>query len=813
MPETDESNQTPIEKETADRAVRDLFESALGLDDHAREHLLRATDAGATVVAEVRALLDRLDADETRDPGEIDWTRDPRLGRVIVGHDRRWRLIRVLGEGGSGRVYEGCPVDPSQAGECSVAIKILDRRRATPEKLARFRDELRALRSVDHPGVVREIDADLDPDGENVGRTDPQADPRQDPWIATELVVGARPITEHVLDLPEGPDRIDTILDLIKQLAEAVAAAHLAGIIHRDLKPSNVLVGSDGRVRVIDFGVARLQGMGLDGPTLSIDRTREGDLIGTPAYMAPEQVDPSLGPISPATDVYAIGVIAYRLLTDRLPYAIGDTLLSAAQAIRYVPPRELGGTADPLSERLTRPIERCLKKNPAERPSDARSFLMEVGEHCRSIIKSERPPRRPGRWAAAVFVVTLGVIGTTLSIRGSTDAVSEPRKEHESAPNGIQDMTTRRKILSMIALSTACASLPDEVMAHDCNNDGINDACQIDDGFLVDADGSGVPDCCEAGEPCAPSYARDILSCDPMLYHGLGTRSNLSVNQGWLMEAGDGLYGGNVTRNIEGAVINGDGAVHFDEGWLSIPTNPVFDAGTLAQMTIECWIRPDLSLTDYSYPVSNGLDYRNGFWAMAVSRQYPELELVSTAFTFRNNCSGVVWKEDGTPLNEWYHVALVFDSISQTQKLYVDGSLYLEDENQACPGQSDSPLYLGRHGLSSFPYWYRGDMDEFALYDRELSAEEIRRHTLRGINGFVDENGDGVDDLMESLTCLSCPGNLTKDNQVNAADLGILLAVWGDPAQFPDADLNKDGNIDAADLGLLLGNWGLCPGE
>ena len=104
-------------------------------------------------------------------------------------------------------------------------------------------------------------------------------------------------------------------------------------------------------------------------------------------------------------------------------------------------------------------------------------------------------------------------------------------------------------------------------------------------------------------------------------------------------------------------------------------------------------------------------------------------------------------------------------------------------------------------------------MDEFALYDRELSAEEIRRHTLRGINGFVDENGDGVDDLMESLTCLSCPGNLTKYNQVNAADLGILLAVWGDPAQFPDADLNKDGNIDAADLGLLLGNWGLCPGE
>jgi serine/threonine protein kinase len=741
LPETNESNSTPIEKESADRAVRDLFESALGLDDHAREHLLRATDAAAAVVAEVRALFDRLDADETRDPGDAGWRRDPRLGTVIVGHDRRWRLIRVLGEGGSGRVYEGCPVDPDEADESAVAIKILDRHRATPEKLARFRDELRALRAVDHPGVVREIDADLDPDT----RLDPQPDPQPDPWIATELVVGARPITEHVLDLPEGPDRIDTILDLVEQLADAVAAAHRAGIIHRDLKPSNVLVGSDGRVRVIDFGVARLQGLGTDGPTLSIDRTREGDLIGTPAYMAPEQVDPTLGPISPATDVYAIGVIAYRLLTDRLPYAIGDTLLSAAQAIRYVPPRQVRRVGPKTLDPVTDLIARCLAKTPTDRPADA--------EACAAALRSAReasldprpglttpthsPRRRGTRVAAASFILLAGI--TAIAVRrpepGTVPgSIEEPTASHpdmpatSSAGDGVQDMKSQAFLASMAAMSATMAC------AADLPNLMVNGS--FEQGWIGGNDG-----------PC-----KRVLS--------------------------------NGSTTITGWTVTG-GSWRID------------------------WLDRSPGCFDYGFLPTDGVRYLDlkGSVCPSCNNNGGVLQDVATTaggtytliFDFRGDNNGqhdIGIEIDGLPtyrtpsssVPAWETIAMTFEATNAKTRIH-----FFSPQDQA--GDS-SPI-----------------LDHVRLYDGDCNGDGIADLDQISDGTLVDIDGSFVPDCCENGTdCAACPGNLTKDNQINAADLGILLAVWGDPAQFPAADINGDGHVNAADLGLLLGNWGPCPG-
>jgi serine/threonine protein kinase len=749
----DESNQTPIEKETADRAVRDLFESALGLDDHAREHLLRATDAAATVVAEVRALLDRLDADETRDPGEIDWTRDPRLGRVIVGHDRRWRLRRVLGEGGSGRVYEGCPVDPDEPDQPAVAIKILDRSRATPEKLARFRDELRALRSVDHPGVVREIDADLDPDGEDVDRTDPhsdpqpdpQPDPRPDPWIATELVVGARPITEHVLDLPEGPDRIDTILDLIKQLAEAVAAAHLAGIIHRDLKPSNVLVGSDGRVRVIDFGIARLQGMGLDGPTLSIDRTRDGDLVGTPAYMAPEQVDPTLGPISPATDVYAIGVIAYRLLTDRLPYAIGDTLLSAAQAIRYVPPRQVRVVDTQTLEPVTDLIARCLAKTPTDRPANAEACAAALGSAraatldppLRLTTHTDSPRRRGTRVAAASFVLLAGI--TAIAVR---------RPEPGTVPGSIEEPT---------------ASHPDMPATSNA--------------------GDGVEDMKSTVLMASVAVMSANLACAVELPNLI---TNGSFEEGWI--------GGN-DGPCKRVLSSGSTTI---TGWTATGGSWRID-----------WIDRSPGCFDYGFLPTDGVRYLDlkGSVCPSCNNNGGVCQDVATAaggtytliFDFRGDNNGqqdIGIEIDGLPtyrtpsssVPEWETIAMTFEATGAKTQIH-----FFSPQDQT--GDS-SPI-----------------LDHVRLYDGDCNSDGIADLDQIGDGTLEDIDGSFVPDCCENGTdCAACPGNLTKDNQVNAADLGILLAVWGDSAQFPAADINSDGHVDAADLGLLLGNWGPCPG-
>lgn len=455
MPETEESNQAPDPHRVGkDRAVRDLFARAVGLEGDARERLLRADDADETVVSEVRRLLDRLEDTERADEVDRSWRTDPRLGRIVVGHERRWRLRAVIGEGGSGRVYEGI----DEAGGPPVAIKIIDRDRATAERLARLHDEHRALRAVDHTGVVRPIDAGLEMEADD------------DPWIATELVVGGCPVTEFVLDLPDGPDRIATILDLVADLADAVAAAHQAGIVHRDLKPSNVLVDRDGRLRVIDFGIARLQGVGSDGPTLSIDRTREGDLVGTPAYMAPEQVDAMLGPIGPATDVHAIGVLTHRLLTDRLPYAIGDTLLSAAQAIRFVPPRPLLRSKTDettLPPAVTDLLMQCLAKSPAERPSDAEDFRVALaharaGAH-RSRLRPSHHRRRVPRAAAAslVALVGLAVIAVFRPDPGAVPGRTEDRPPSgpdtpatSNAGDGVEDMQRSLTAASLAAALT-----------------------------------------------------------------------------------------------------------------------------------------------------------------------------------------------------------------------------------------------------------------------------------------------------------------------------------------------------------------------
>ena len=446
LPETIEPNsdEGPNSLEKHGREVRDLFESTLGLDQTAREIQIRNSDAAPGVMAEVRSLLGQLDATEQADPGDASWANDPRLDQTVIGQERAWRLIRVLGEGGSGRVYEGHDED----GGPSVAIKMLDAANANPMRLARFRDELRALQAVNHPGVIGEIDADLE--------VSPRDHCAIEPWIATELIPNARSITEFTLDLPEGPDRIEAIIDLLVQLTDAVNAAHHAGIVHRDLKPSNVLVATGGRLRIIDFGIASLQDTAGEPPPLAMRQTRDGDLLGTPAYMAPEQVDASLGPIKPATDVYTIGVIAFRILADRLPYAIGDTLLSAAQAIRYVPPSDLRRLNPLVPVDISDLIERCLQKSPADRPSgdELISGLRRDPPQPISIGKAER---ENGRWfrvtaiTAGITALFFGVSMFAPSMMKRDTTVTkkfDPITSGTSIPNGAGDSDMRWKTVS-----------------------------------------------------------------------------------------------------------------------------------------------------------------------------------------------------------------------------------------------------------------------------------------------------------------------------------------------------------------------------
>ena len=203
-----------------------------------------------------------------------------------------YRIRELLGEGGMGVVYLAEREDLSSF----AAIKLLRDAWMSPARRDRFAAEQRTLAQLTHPSIARLYDADTLADGT--------------PWFAMEYVKGV-PLTTYCR---QNDSSIKERLDLFKSVCEAVRYAHSRAVIHRDLKPSNILVQADGRVKLLDFGIAKQ----LDAQDASIDQTRTGLRMMTPAYAAPEQVRGEQA--GTYTDVYALGVILYELLTGQLPF-------------------------------------------------------------------------------------------------------------------------------------------------------------------------------------------------------------------------------------------------------------------------------------------------------------------------------------------------------------------------------------------------------------------------------------------------------------------------------------------------------------
>jgi serine/threonine protein kinase len=309
-----------------------------------------------------------------------------RLGTFLVLH--------ALGSGGMGVVYAAQQDRPRR----TVAIKVLRRGFRNPDVLRRFEQEAEMLGRLQHPGIAQ-VYAFFAGD-----KTTPA-------HLVMELVSGP-PLTEyaraHQLSIPER-------VALLAKLAGAVQHAHDRGVIHRDLKPANVLIAEGGQPKVLDFGIAR-----ATGADIRATQTAHGQLLGTLAYMSPEQLSGRPADVDSRSDVYALGVLLYRLLTDRLPFDVADVpWAEAVQRVLESPPPPLRASSPLLRGPLELIVARAMQRQAAGRYQTA----AELADDLERFLEGRAPAvREPGR-EAAPDVETLDVVDTrTGATVGAIDA-------------------------------------------------------------------------------------------------------------------------------------------------------------------------------------------------------------------------------------------------------------------------------------------------------------------------------------------------------------------------------------------------------
>jgi serine/threonine protein kinase/tetratricopeptide (TPR) repeat protein len=283
--------------------VQQHFHRAAELPPEQRSAYLQSECAGDVALeAEVRSLLEAdADSESLLDRGI------GAAASAVMQHERglpalnakfgAYEIVELLGEGGMGVVYLARRSDLGTY----AAIKILRDAWLSPSRRERFASEQRTLAQLNHPAIARLYDAETLADGT--------------PWFVMEYVRG-QPLTAYA---DAHACSIEQRLRLFRAACEAVLHAHQHAVIHRDLKPSNILVTNEGAVKLLDFGIAK-QLEAMDGPS---DRTRTGMRLMTPAYAAPEQLRG--GRLGIHTDVYALGVILYELLSGRLPYEVSTS--------------------------------------------------------------------------------------------------------------------------------------------------------------------------------------------------------------------------------------------------------------------------------------------------------------------------------------------------------------------------------------------------------------------------------------------------------------------------------------------------------
>ena len=343
------------------------------------------------------------------------------IGRTIS----HYQIMEQLGAGGMGVVYRARDLTLGR----DVALKLLPGDAfADPEARARFEREARAASALNHPNicVVHEL-------GEDGGR----------PFIVMECLEG-RTLHDRLNGEPPG---IDEILDLGIQLADALDAAHGKSILHRDIKPANIFITQRGHVKLLDFGLAKVDGPGLvtDSASPTVvrdDLTNAGTTLGTISYMSPEQ---ALGqPLDPRTDIFSLGVVLYEMVARTRPFT-GATPAAVWNALLNVEPPSPVRLNPECPESLAAVILRCIEKDPARRYGSARELMDDLKRlrldstaavtalHRSAVVQAaslaERAPGAPRRamrwvWVASLAVVVVAIAGVFL-LRGNTGGATD----------------------------------------------------------------------------------------------------------------------------------------------------------------------------------------------------------------------------------------------------------------------------------------------------------------------------------------------------------------------------------------------------
>jgi eukaryotic-like serine/threonine-protein kinase len=298
----------------------------------------------------------------------------------------RYRVEAELGRGGMGRVVRAQDLKLGRA----VALKVLAPGRHDPQQRLRFEQEARAAGALDHPNILAVHDI-----GEHEG----------EPYLVTELLEGET----LRATLSRGALTPGQAQEIAAQLASALAAAHAKGIVHRDLKPDNLFLTREGRLKVLDFGIAKL----LEAPGQDAGagvHTATGALIGTPGYMSPEQITGQ--PADARSDIFSCGVVFHEMLSGRAPFVRPSTMETAFAILHDATPPLPPSTPDAFAK----VVARCLEKDPAARYANGAELLVDLRQGSSSTPQPSTPePRKPAqgrrpRARAALIAATLAAL-------------------------------------------------------------------------------------------------------------------------------------------------------------------------------------------------------------------------------------------------------------------------------------------------------------------------------------------------------------------------------------------------------------------